>query len=331
MSGQQQPSAFPARIRELLASINAHYATMLPEAKEFANRLTDDLMSMFETGLKHQADSPEKRALARQVAFVRGKHVKAELLSRSLSAPPQLQLPIVDAAPGVFYDVMQHLLDVLYDATRASHRGPARFASISLLYWCVDELLVAFHLAPRKYATQAYSHIRTVFEILEKVELFHKKPEWAEVWAGTDEKTILRELSPSAVRKKLGKAKFDPVYSFFSELGTHGTFHGVQARVAKKESDVASVGVTVWFGGVPRQDQVVLSLSYCLSAAVSVLLMAVGVFMDRLNEQEAVQKLDAAVTKAVNFETDYFAEWAAMSGMDVQPLLNALKQRPQIT
>ncbi len=77
---------------------------------------------------------------------------------------------------------LQILLDVLFDATRRTQKGTADFAKVSLSYWAVDEVLVALHLACRGFSNQAYAHIRTAFEMRDKIELFHGAPEWADLW-----------------------------------------------------------------------------------------------------------------------------------------------------
>lgn len=138
---------------------------------------------------------------------------------------------------------------MLWDATRESQHGVAQFATLGLLYWTVDELTAAFYLAERRYTTQAYAHLRTVHDLLDKAELFFQQPEWADVWGSDDKGTILRELKPGAVRKKLGRPSFDPIYGFFTELGTHGTFEALRKRVTQKEKKEDRTQVAMRIGG----------------------------------------------------------------------------------
>ena len=116
-------------------------------------------------------------------------------------------------------ETVQSVLDLLFDVTREAQHGAGQFASLSMLYWTVDELNVAFYLSERKYTTQAYGHIRTVHYLLDKAEVFFQEPQLAMLWGGADKKKILSELAPGAVRVKLGKPKFDPIYDFFTERG----------------------------------------------------------------------------------------------------------------
>ena len=102
-----------------------------------------------------------------------------------------------------------------------------------MLFSCVHELVVCFHLAQHGYINQAYTHIRTVFESLNRVELFVRDESYASLWCSDDERTKKRELSPVAVRSKLG-VKGDPLYAFFSAHGPHVTWEYVQSKSARK-------------------------------------------------------------------------------------------------
>ena len=72
---------------------------------------------------------------------------------------------------------------------------------------------------------------------------FAQQPQWAEVWGGNDKKKILKELSPGAVREKLGKPRFSVNYDFLTEKGMHGTFGAVKTRVVQKTKRERKTGV----------------------------------------------------------------------------------------
>lgn len=332
MEGIADTTSLQSKMSEVQSFVNQHYGTMTPEAAAYVDKLTDGLLKMFESGVEKVPDSAYRRELVRQIGFANRKHFKAEGFLAALSAAPANKFAIVEAAPPVFCKVLQHVLDILFDATREPHHGVARFAIISLHYWCVDELLTAFHLSTRQYATQAYAHIRTVYELLDKIRLFREQPQWADVWAGEDSKKIWNELRPAKVRRRLGKGKEDPLNSFFSELGTHGTFSGVQARTERRFSaDVKShVGVTMWVGGVPLEEHIAFSVSYSIMATVSVMLSAVASFSQRLNEEDALLSLDSAIEVAVEFERKYFAGWASKAGVDMEAFLALINERPRV-
>ncbi len=96
------------------------------------------------------------------VAVMKRKHHRAENFLKGLGRPLPVPLPVAEAGKPIFVETVQSVLDLLFDVTREAQHGAGQFASLSMLYWTVDELNVAFYLSERKYTTQAYGHIRTV-------------------------------------------------------------------------------------------------------------------------------------------------------------------------
>ncbi len=249
--GVAHPEQLRDKVKEVLDYAVANESSMDDEANAYFNNFMDTVAGLFEREISNLADSPDKRKMLRLVAGVKRKHHKAETFLKRLGMPYPVPIQIVEAARPIFLDAQQSVLDLLWDATQQSQQGVAQFATLGLFYWTVDELTAAFYLAERRYTTQAYGHLRTVHDLLEKAELFFHQPEWADVWASDDKKEILKELSPGAIRRKLGRPKFDPVYGFFSELGNHGTWEALRKRVKQtgKRKDRAQVAMRI--GGTP--------------------------------------------------------------------------------
>lgn len=160
--GIAEPEKFPEKFREVMDFAVANEASMDAEANAFYNRFMDGMASFYEQGLSKIADSPERRKMLRLAGLIKQKHHKAENFLKGLGRPLPKPFPIAEAAKPIFLEALQSVLDLLFDATRVSQNGVAQFATLSMLYWTVDELNVAFYLAERKYTTQAYSHLRTV-------------------------------------------------------------------------------------------------------------------------------------------------------------------------
>ena len=175
----------------------------------------------------------------------------------------------------------------------------AGFAKISLFYLCIDELLTAFHLTQHAFVNQAYSHIRSIFENLDKIDLFHQQPEWAEIWASDnpeDRKKVRTELNPSKVRKKLGRDTFDPIYGMFSELGPHGTFRGIKSRSARKvRENEKNPEIHLWIAGCPFEHNYIWLCSFLLYTIIKMLLKITDVYAEYLNEEEIAKILDETV------------------------------------
>ena len=106
------------------------------------------------------------------------------------------------------------------DEHHVSSESPAR---VAVLNACIDEAAAAIHLAARCFYPQAIAHIRSIIEHRDLAILFRRQPTWAALWVDHDNPKRWRELSPAAVREKIGLARHDPVYQALSEHGVHAT------------------------------------------------------------------------------------------------------------
>jgi hypothetical protein len=322
-------STFTAKIFDFYKYSIENYDSLDDEAKRYVDRVTEDLKGIIRTGIDALPEGPQKRQALRQLGIAERKHFRAEDLLELLQSPAQQQPVLVDAR-ATFVQIVQYILDVLFDVTRHTHKGPANFSKIGLCYWAVDELVVSMHLAQHAFTTQAYAHIRTVFEIFDLIELFQTQPQWADLWVSGDDRKAWSELRPSKVRQKLGKPKHDPVYSFFSQLGPHGTFKGLQARAAKSAhpDKKDTKRFRLWVGGSPLVHHIVWTNSYCIYAAYRMLVKSIDVFLEYLNVSEMRKVIETAGELNAQFDRKHFVGWAKEVGVNPQPLLDLLKKAP---
>jgi hypothetical protein len=240
--------------------------------------------------------------------------------------PYPVARPLVEAARPIFLEAHQSILDLLWDATQQPQDGAAQVATLGLLYWTVDELTAAFYMAERRYTTQAYSHLRTVHDLLEKAQLFFDHPEWAELWASGDKQKIRNELAPGAIRKKLGKPKFDPVYGFFTELGTHGTFQALPKRVTQTGKKNGRTQLAMRIGGTPWEGEVDTAIACCIMTVLSTLITTGQVYETRLHGGEVVAILRSRLESHVAFLQEYFVDPRLKVGIDASALTEGYKK-----
>jgi hypothetical protein len=264
--------------------------------------------------------------MLRLIAEVKQKHHKAATFLKRLGMPYPVPIPIVEAARPIFLDAQQSILDLLWDATQQSQQGAAQFATLGLLYWTVDELTVAFYLAERRYTTQAYGHLRTVHDLLEKAELFFHQPKWAEVWAGGDNKKIRQELSPGAIRRKLGRPPYNPIYGFFTELGTHGTWEALRKRVTQTGKKEDRTQVAMRIGGTPWESEVEMTVVGCIFTVLSTLLTIAKVYDSRLHRGELVALIRERYERASAVLQEHFVEPRKKQGIDTSALTETLRK-----
>jgi hypothetical protein len=211
-------------------------------------------------------------------------------------------------------------LNLLYDATQKSHSGAAKISILGLFYWLIDELIAAQFLARRGYTTQAYTHLRVSLEILDKVELFIRFPEFVEIWASGNDKEVFEKLAPPRVREKLGRSSRDPMYKYFSEEGSHATFAAMQPRLRKKQdtaSDDMEIAITV--GGRKDPTRQVSILIYCILVTTQAIIKAATAFDDRLNVEDVTQ-LVTTVNEECSTFFGRFLDSVDRSKDDVAPL-----------
>jgi hypothetical protein len=320
------PDLLQANLKEIMDFGFANEASMDSEAKTYFDNLLKKIADTFEVGLRNVPDSPDKRKMLRAIAGTRREHHSSHELLKRLGMPYPVARPIVEAARPVFLQAHQSILDLLWDATRQSQAGIAQFATMGLLYWTVDELTAAFYLAERRYTTQAYSHLRTVHDLLHKAQLFFQHPQWAEVWASGNQKKIASELSPGEIRKKLGNSKFDPIYGFFTQLGTHGTFEALRKRVTQEGKRDGRSKVAMRIGGTPWESEVDTVIAFCIMTAVTTLITVVQIYQTRLHAGEAVATIHSILESNTSFLGQYFVEPGSKAGIDLSALTEHYKK-----
>jgi hypothetical protein len=156
--------------------------------------------------------------------------------------------------------------------------------------------------------------------------LFFQHPKLAEVWGGGDERAIIKELSPGAIRKKLGKPKFDPVYGFFTELGTHGTFEALRKRVTQTGKKDGRAQVAMRIGGTPWESEVDTAIACCIMTVLSTLITIAQIYATRLHAGEVVAILRSRFESKIAFLQEYFVGPRLEAGIDVSALTQGYKR-----
>jgi hypothetical protein len=123
-----------------------------------------------------------------------------------------------------FVGAMEPLLRLLGQAEQQGS-GMAHFAVRHLIARAMSDLIASVHLILHGYLNQGYGTLRTAYEALDIVDLLATGEEEAAKWMFTEKGYA--EFSPSAVRKRLGRPKFDEIYSKLSEF-THPRIEAAQ-------------------------------------------------------------------------------------------------------
>jgi len=268
----------------------AHYEGATAEGKAFVDNMMTKTADLFDLLLEKVPDTADARRMKRAIGHVKGRLPQAKNLINNFPILAGEPDKWIDEAKDVLCSVIQCLLDLLHDATQHSHSGAAKISIIGLFYWLIDELVTAQFLARRAYSTQAYTHLRVSLEILDKIELFTRFPEFVEIWGSENEDEIWKKLAPPRVREKLGRNSRDPMYTYFSQEGSHATFRAMQPRLHMRVDSVEDdkeIGIMV--GGRKEPARQVSILIYCILVTTKAITDTATVFEDRLNPEDVTQ------------------------------------------
>ena len=298
----------------------AHYENATVEGKAYFDNWLAKFYEFLSTKLQEAPDGADVRKMKRIVALGRKKHFEAKKFIDYFPTILEKEDLLVNEAVLVLGKTLQCLVDILHDATQDSQEGPTKIAILGLSYWLFDELTVAQYLARRNYSTLAYTHLRSVMEILDKMELFNKKPETAELWASGNEREIWKKLSPPRVREMLGRDSLDPIYRYFSEEGSHATFTAMRPRM-RKQSGVSgeTPKIAIMIGGMRDSARQMSILIYCIQLGGQAIVMTERVFADRLHDLD-ITNMVTKLTAETNAFYRHFLDSFDGSSVDMEPL-----------
>ncbi len=291
--------------------------------------MIDSMLAEGQKQIDRMPDSVDRRIMQRKLRKIDGKLYESKTLIEKLEKRNEQDLPLIRDFREIFIKELQSVLDFLSDVYAKPGHGIADLSIFSLFVLCIDELLAAFHLGQHYFISQACSHLRTISETLDKIELFNQHPEWLDLWVSKDpanQRKQRNEFSPSEVRKKLGKESYDPLYSSLSELGAHTSFKNIQTRIAlKKASKNEKQVIGFWIGGCPFEHNVVYVFNYLLYFIQLITLKLVQVYEEELNIEEVEMFLVTMVGDLKVFSETYLIEWVEREGFDSESIHETLE------
>ena len=289
------------------------YDKLTPEAKIFVDKQFELLGQLADEAAKvvrEQADSFQKRQFLRLHRQYKNTNASAEWLLDRLDKKNETEEQIEKNSRELFVLVTQTCFDYLSDVTDNKLKTKDSVL-LALYYSALDEIIVSFHLAEHKYAPQSISHSRIVLDILDKLELFHRKPELIPVWEKGDNATNRTIFSPAQVRKTLGKDTHDKIYSWLSDLGSHATFEYIQSKVIKKiflKEKLIKFKINV--GGSSSEERKMDAYWVSIYVLSLTVVSLEKIYKDKLLTEEV--KLNTK--KIIELETKYFQDLAKKTG-----------------
>ena len=312
-----------------------HYDDADEEGRAFVDKFTVVITNRITEAMSAQPDSLHRRQLLRAVALTRREHHSIEDIFEHFASKSEPNT-WTDEATDVLTSALQVLLDVLFEVSRSTHNGPASFSMIGLGYWIIDEITVAQSIARRHYSTQAYTHLRSVVEMLDVMQIFTVEPSAAELWTSGDEFEVWKKFNPNAARQMLGKDGKEPFYSFLSQSGCHPNFTTLRTRLIRRPSVDGQVNFSIPIGGVTNQERELSILVYSTLLVISAVTRVVEAFQGDLNFEDLNQIIVSATTKSAEFfqrlySSDIVRDWSRGPFHALTSAIEAMQKDLQMT
>ena len=310
----------------------SNYNDLDDELKLICNKEQEQLFASAEENISKMPEGLNKLKSLRLLKKSKRQNFDAGLLTNILERKNTDEKPILIDTRDMFVSTLQNIVDYLSDITEHSLRGINHFAILSLSYLIIDELLTTFHLSQHNFVNQAFTHIRTITEELDKIRLFKKDPDLAELWFSEkpeDKKEIRDKLSAVGVRRKLGRES-DPMYKLLSELGPHGAYMGIKARTTMEliSEKTDRINTQFWIGGCPLEHNIIFVNTYLIKVLGEVLYEITDIYEGFLNNEEVEDSLSRFMSGVKAYNEKHFIPWARAEGFDVNPMIDMLKKEP---
>lgn len=300
--------------REFLSWLSKNEKSLSDEGIAYFDLILENFNKVATEYVSNMPDSPDKRKASRLLEKKNGERINVSKMLKAFQEQHGYHTKIIDDWSEVLLATHQSIADFLFDIAK---QKASRISVIvlTLLYGCMDELIVAHHLGRHFYFIQANAHLRTVLETIDRVELFIKEPSWIEVWAGSDWRKIQLELGPGAVRKKLEKDAFDPLYGYLSNNGTHVSYDIFRSRMFQsmdKENEAR-----VFVGGTPLVHLQMFHFMFSIIVSNLLLSRVVTLFGKiALNHNEVMEVYKNLTLKFQDFHAMNFKKWALEEKLD---------------
>lgn len=302
--------------KDYIQWLQQRYDDMDPETQEYVNAVFDKLTEQIKVDIEEMPEGIEKRRSLRNFQKITGNHQNIEVLFRALEAYPNNNDARALNAEKYALEYMQDILDMLYDISQNIQKNRENLLILGMFYGLIDEFLTSLHLARHHFYTQANAHLRTILETIDKLKLFQEQPEMLSLWINGSPKEKINKLSPKEVRIKLGKNKYDELYDFLCDYGTHTTIGSVLARIGQRKTAYDRKEVRIWYGGTPFEYRMIFYYSVALEFIGLTFTKLVDFGAIYLDEGEVIQILEKQSKYYLSFNTEIFIPWAKKNSID---------------
>ena len=318
---QAQVAAF----NEMLTYGVERFDDLDDEAKDFIDRNVSILSDAATDAIAALPDSPEKRQMMRKAKLARGEIVRQQANLDTLGTPRSRETPSLVAAEQFVVAALQSAANIIHDISDQRRNGVQDAALIATFTGAMDDLLAATHLLRHGYSNQASSLLRATHESIELAELFRIDESEAELWATGSAHERWKKQRPAAVRKKLRKDKFDPLYAILSESGTHSSFRGFQNRSGQTgDINAETPRIMIWIGGTKNLVVLHMTAFVLMYETFSLVLGMSKAFAPEIDNDEYSDNIDTLLADLRRIVTEHLLPSLTDAGLDTSGLSDLL-------
>jgi len=243
---------------------------------------------------------------------------------RELDYPKNEDIPIVRDSFERFSKNLQIVINLYLKISQGKKEGARDLAVNILLARCINDIIAGFHLAKHGYFIQCYSVTRSILESLDKVELFLRDENWADVWV-RDPKKAKKELTPSKVRKILGRDSYDKLYGHFCEMGSHPTFMSGSAMGSMSSQGTSIPNIRIWIAGATFEPafeyMFVFTFQMCFLLLESILSKTIASSLGKLPEEEVRKSIKKTLDNWIEISDLYYMPFMKQYNIDAAPFV----------
>ena len=322
-------------VNEKFGEIASAYDSCSPELQKMFDDHVNLCAKIARENVGKMEDSIKKREAIRSIRKMENSGYNFDkLYSTLIEVKPKDQ--VLQNAEGIILGGMGLLIDLTSDITfDESNSKYVDFLKVALYQYIIEELTLSKYLIDHNYFSQTYTHLRSVYETVDLIDLFIKQPSYLDLWADdSQEEAIVSKkrttFFPANVRKLIGKngGLYEKIYWLLCEIGTHTTFKNINSRMEfiSKDSGLKKATINFKLGGIPFREDAIFCNVLIIQTILYVLLDIEKNYSECLFEEEVNRKYDEIMKATKDFYSKSIANEFQKMGFDISEFTDILSK-----
>lgn len=309
------------------------YANFDPEIQKMYDAHFAVIKELLIHNIEKMEDGILKRKAKRNIRKLNNESYYFEQLISTLTVTKEKDQVLKDA-DVLIKNQMQVIIDLVSDVAFEEEQSKYfDFLKITLYYYIIEELIVAKHLADQNYTSQAYTHIRSVYETIDLIDLFIKFPEYMELWVNNSDDELIQKgkrktFMPNKVREKIGTHDtiYEKIYWLLCEIGTHTTYKNINSKIEiildRDEKEKGKINLKLC--GVPFREDIIFCNTMIIQTIMFVFTNLISNYEKSFLDEEIEELIDEQKNSVVEFYSSSIINELSAMGFDVKEFIEFL-------